>query len=71
MIEMLEPVSTINLLVTPLSTGIEGVPRSSITETEDAMTEFSGVLRRRELPSLTPLSRFPDFMFLSEDRVWV
>jgi hypothetical protein len=72
MIEMLEPVSTIRLLVTPsISTEMEGVSCSSITETEGAMTAFSWVLRRRELSSLTLLSRFPNFLFLSEDRVWV
>ena len=47
MIEMLEAVSTIRLLVTPISTVMDGVPCSSTTETENAMTAFLGVLRRR------------------------
>jgi hypothetical protein len=54
-----DPVSTIRILVTPsISTEIEGVSRSNETESEGAMTAFSGVLWRREVPSLTPLS-FP------------
>jgi hypothetical protein len=44
-----DPVSTIRVLVTPISTEIEGMPRSNKTEIEGAMTAFSGVLRRREL----------------------
>jgi len=71
-IDMLDPVSTIRLLVTPsISTVMEGVPCSSKNETEDAMTAFSRVLRRRELPSLAPLFSFPGILFLPEDRVWV
>jgi hypothetical protein len=64
--EIEDTVSTIRILVTPsLFTEIEGVPHSNKSETEGAMTAFSGILRRRELSSLTPLSRFPDSLFLS------
>ena len=51
-IEMLDPVSRIRRLVTPISTEMEGVPCSNRTELTGAMTAFSGVLRRRGcLPS--------------------
>ena len=42
MIEMIELVSTIRLSVIPISTNMEGVPCSSITEIRDALTAFSG-----------------------------
>lgn len=69
-IEMLETVSKTIILVTPsISTVMEGVPFSNRTATKGAMTAFSEVLRRRELSSLTPRSRFPDFSFLYENSV--
>jgi len=71
-LQILEPVSTIRLLVIPsISIVMKGVPCSRTNGTKDAMTAFSGVLGRREMPSLAPLSSFPDFLFLSENRVWV
>jgi hypothetical protein len=65
--EIFEPVCIITLLVTPsISTLMEGVPWSNRTGTKVVVTAFSGVLRWRELPSLTPRSRFPDFLFFLE-----
>ena len=65
--ETLDPVSRIRCRVTlSISTEIEGVPCSNETELKVAMTAFSGMLRWRELSSLTPRSCFPDCSFLSD-----
>jgi len=58
-IDTLDPVSKIRRRATSsLSTEIEGVPCSNKTELKDAMAAFSGVLRWRELSSVTPTLRF-------------
>ena len=63
-IESLKPVSKIRRRDIPsMSTKIEGVPRSNKTETEGLSTAFSEWLRRRELPSLTPLGYPSNFPF--------
>ena len=65
-IETLDPMSRIRRRATPsISSEMKGVPCSNKIELKDAMTAFSGVLRWRELSSLTPRSRFPGSLFLS------
>ena len=61
-IETLEPVPMIRLLGVPsISTRIEEVPCSDMTDTGEFIAALSGALRWNELPSFTPLTRFPDF----------
>jgi hypothetical protein len=60
-IEVFEPVSKIRSRCTPsISAVIVGVLCSSKMEAVRLLTAFSGAQRWRELPSLTPLTRFPD-----------
>jgi len=47
----------------PLSPPIVGVPCSNKMETVHITTALSGAFRWKELPSFTPLSHFPDFLF--------
>ena len=61
-IETLETVSMIRLLGVPsISIRREGVPYSNTTDKGDFMAALSGALRWKGLPSVTSLSRLPDF----------
>jgi len=63
-IDTLEAVSKIKLLnIFSISADIVGVPCSNRIGTVSFLTAFSGALRRKELPSFTPLLRFPDSWF--------
>jgi hypothetical protein len=62
MIDTLEPVSTIRLLCLPsISTEMMGVPSSNVRGTGDFTAALSGGSSLEELPSSSPLIRFPDF----------
>ena len=63
-IETLDPVSTIRRFASPsISNETVEEPCSSRTETVDLSTAFPWVSRWRELPSLSPLNRFPGSWF--------
>ena len=61
-IETLDPVSTIRRFGS-LSPMRVGEPCSNRTETVGLSTAFPWVSRWRELPSLSPLNRFPGYVF--------
>ena len=62
--QTLDPVSTIRLFGSP-STSNEtvGEPCSSRTETVNLSTAFPWMMRWREPPCLSPLTRFPGYVF--------
>jgi len=63
-IETLDPVSRIRRFGSPsISNETVGDPCSSRTEAVGLSTAFPWMLRWRELPSLSPLTRFPGYVF--------